>query len=139
MNKQLHFILCFTLLFFLIGCTMQDKPSTSETKNAEQMNYPVSHNNVTDFILAEFDSVSKAKAIEYESKLIVAIQATTFQQINEQKIERKIKKELKKQFEYETIEVSSDQKIFMEINKMEKEGINKNHFNHIKKLLKDNA
>lgn len=136
----LTFSSIFLLLASLFGCN-QNNESANQLDNVEKINYQqTTHSDVTNYIRKEFDSVSDIKTIVYDKELIVAIKATTFQQINEQAIEKKVKKKLEKQFNFKKINVSSDQKIFIEINKIHQSPENlETKFNHIKKLLKDNA
>ncbi|WP_182199896.1 YhcN/YlaJ family sporulation lipoprotein [Paraliobacillus salinarum] len=138
--KLLTFFSALLLLTSLFGCN-QNNESTNQLDNVEKINYQQTTNSdVTYYIRKKFDSVSDVKAIVYDKELIVAIKATTFQQINEQSIEKKVKKSLEEQFNFKEINVSSDQKIFIEINKIHQSPENlEKKFNHIKKLLKDNA
>ncbi|CQR47857.1 Sporulation lipoprotein YhcN/YlaJ (Spore_YhcN_YlaJ) [Paraliobacillus sp. PM-2] len=138
--KKSYIIIFLLLLPLIFGCNQNNDP-TNETKNIEQINnQATTHSEVTDYIFKHFDSVSDIRTVVYKQELIVAIKATTFQQINEQTIEKKVKKKLEKQFKFKKINVSSDQKIFIEINKLDHSTNNlKAKFNHIKKLLKDNV
>ncbi|MFB1051595.1 YhcN/YlaJ family sporulation lipoprotein [Paraliobacillus sp. JSM ZJ581] len=141
MKKKRYILLPILLLFFSFVACNQQKPLTNNTENIEQMQYKQNHqSDITTYIREQFSSISDVTAVVYNQELIVAIKATTFQQINEQSIEKKVKKKLKKQFQFKKITVSSDQKIFIEINKIHQSSDNlKEKFNHIKKLLKDNA
>lgn len=138
-KKQLMYLITFASLALIIGCT-QNKANED---NVQNMTYQIKHaqqHSVEKYILSEFDSISELKTLESDQHLIVAIKATAFQQFNEQTIENNVKKALEKKFNYKSIDVSSDQKILMELNKSQSSTQSKKAtYRHIKKLLEDNA
>nr|WP_275580743.1 YhcN/YlaJ family sporulation lipoprotein [Aquibacillus albus] len=93
------------------------------------------------------DEVTRVRGINSGSDILLAIEVKQINQFNEQEIEKKIKKELEKKYPEANIEVSSDKKIFIEIDELEKKIQNnrigkkdlEKKYNEIKKLIKDQA
>ena len=144
------------LIIFLLltGCEQEAKQpliSNPLDNNMQQVKQPIRDNHllsneINGQVLVNFDSVADVISMKHKQEVIVAIKATTFQQINEQKIEKKVKKRLENYNPDLNIFVSSDQKIFIEINKLQEEAKNdisnkelEKRFKKIKKLLTDNV
>ncbi|GGM20041.1 hypothetical protein GCM10011351_02340 [Paraliobacillus quinghaiensis] len=142
------------IILILTGCQQEAKPplvSNPLDDNLQQVKQPIRDNHlisneINGQVIEDFDSVADVISMKHKQEVIVAIKATTFQQINEQKIEKKVKKRLENYNPDLKFFVSSDQKIFIEINQLQEEAKNditnqklEKRFKKIKKLLTDNA
>lgn len=157
MSKMNGISLAISIILFpfLYGCNQEEanpplisNPSDSNIQQIKQgVEDQSTSQEINEHILKKFDSVEDVRSVEHKNEMLIAIQATTFEQFNEQKIETKVKKEIEKRKPNLTIIVSSDQKIFIEVNKLLSD-LNTNQltkknfdkqFNKIKKLKNDTA
>ncbi|WP_112180690.1 MULTISPECIES: YhcN/YlaJ family sporulation lipoprotein [Paraliobacillus] len=155
--KVIWIIVSFSLFPFLSGCNQEDANPPLINNQTDTNMQQVKHEGglvdqsdthvINDKILAAFDSVEDVVSLKNHEDILIAIKATTFQQFNEQEIEQEIRKEIEKVKPNFTILVSSDQKIFMEINQLLTDLRNgqlsieefDKRFNKIKKLKNDTA
>lgn len=118
----------FSLFPFLSGCNQEDANpplinkqsdmNMQQVKNEGGLIDQANLQEINNKILSTFDSVEYVVSLKNHEDMLIAIKATTFQQFNEQKIEQEVKKEIEKIKPKLNILVSSDEKIFIEINKL---------------------
>jgi hypothetical protein len=155
--KRLFLLSGFLLLIFtLIGCNNKEdnriSQSTHEgngtvTKISNQSPISQTTTNKAKEYVATNKAVESIRGINTDKDLLIAVEIKQLQQFKEQKYEKEIKKQLEKVFPDKNIEISTDQKIFIELNKLEKQVANKSlnkdqlkeKFNTIKKLINDEA
>lgn len=153
LNKKI-LISFISILFVLIGCNNSEEPRTvsensngsiTKISNTKPINQSIT-NEAKEYVL-EKDEVTEIRGVNTEKDMLMAIVVKPLQQFNEQDIESEVKKSLEKKYPQKKIEVSSDKKIFIELNKLEKEiekdDLNQKElekrFNKIKKLINDPA
>ncbi|RCW71854.1 hypothetical protein [Saliterribacillus persicus] len=149
MNKGMV-ILIVSVLSLLFACNAGENNETQTNtvtpinieKGTDDINGTLSKQ-ATAILNKKNDFLSSYKILESENELIIAIKVDFFQQFTEQKIEKKLEKELKEKLHTKKIKVSSDEKIYIEISKLENNEFTntekKKKFTKLKKLMKDNA
>ncbi len=142
--KPLHIFFILTLIG-IVGCSNQEDSAINDSSEIVLLN----SNSTSAF---EKDSVPKIaqsyldnqsndigsyKAIHVDDHFFVAFNATPLKQAVEQKIEKDIKKDLESLTKIKNIHVTSDQKFFMELTKIENEQLTKQELiKRIEKLKK---
>ncbi|WP_117169868.1 YhcN/YlaJ family sporulation lipoprotein [Paraliobacillus sediminis] len=155
--KVIWIITSITLFPFLTGCNQEDANpplinkqsdmNMQQIKNEGGLIEQANLQEINDKILSTFNSVEDVVSLKNHEDMLIAIKTTAFQQFNEQQIEQDVKKEMEKIKPKLNILVSSDQKIFIEINKLVKDLQNgqfsiedfDKRFDKIKKLKNDTA
>jgi len=149
--KKLHLLIGVFLLFFLFtGCNSANEPNNTAPPDPVQTNSKFSNMNQLDltndkidhYLTEERNDIAKYQKIILPEEVFIAIQTTSMQQLNERDIEKDVEKQLKEITEIEKIHVSSDQKFYLELNKlMDKEWNNekdlKKELDRLKKLKKE--
>ncbi|WP_226034544.1 hypothetical protein [Aquibacillus saliphilus] len=156
MNKfKIPVIISLAFSFFVLaGCnTEEDKRIVSDdldnniTKisKTSQVDQSLS-NDAKEFVLNK-DNVTGVRGVNTATRLFIAVEIAQLEQFNEQDIGKEIKKELQKKYSNKKVEVSSDQKLFFELDELEKQVQNNNikrekltkKFDELEKLLNDEA
>ncbi|UOQ48029.1 YhcN/YlaJ family sporulation lipoprotein [Gracilibacillus caseinilyticus] len=145
----------YIMIFFtamLVACNNQEPSAqediesditqiSSNTPNSNEIN--TISTKVKDYLDNQTDDVASYKAIHINDELFVAFTATPFKQAVEQNIEKKLKKELKKITGSKDVFVTSDQKFYIELTKIENEQLTKKEMEKrlekLKKLAKESA
>jgi|GEM_PF-6035531 len=70
-------------------------------------------------ILKETDDLTAVKAVNTSDKLVVAIDIYHLQRLRLKKIEEKVNKQLEKEFPKSEVTLSTDKKVFLELDKLE--------------------
>ncbi|GAA0293759.1 hypothetical protein GGQ92_000055 [Gracilibacillus halotolerans] len=149
--KKLHLMIGAILLCFLVaGCNATKEqnnvspPTPIQTNsNSSSMNHLDKTNDKIDRYLTEDrDDIAQYQKIILPEEVFIAIQTTTIQQLNERDIEKEVEKKLKKITGIEKIHVSSDQKFYIELNKLRDENWDdekelKKELDRLKKLKKE--
>lgn len=152
MNKH-HtlFIMALLISLFLFGCQSSADQKNTDPPSPIQINHHANNSNETqhqvnkkiDQYLSETrDDIAKYQKILLPGEVFIAIQTTTMKQLNERNIEEEVTKELKDVTGLEKIHVSSDEKFYIELNKlMDKNWDNeeelKKELDRLKKLKKE--
>jgi hypothetical protein len=149
--KRFLIILTVLSLVALVGCN-QDEDKQSQMKN---VNYTkVTSGNVVDQspsvrakeFVSKKEETTEVKAVNSKKDLYIAFNVGTFERFQLDKIESDVKKELKKKFPNHTVHVSTDKKVFLELETLEEKlGSNKvknnkdlnKSLNHIKHMKND--
>jgi len=120
-------ILIFSLLSLLLfGCGTD---SNEESKKGSEIEYTkLAANNEIDQqpsnrakeMLSKHDEITNVKAVNSSGKLIIAIEIKHMKRFQLKQIEDDLKKEMKKEFDDHKVELSSDKKIVLELEDLEK-------------------
>ncbi|WP_407268193.1 YhcN/YlaJ family sporulation lipoprotein [Radiobacillus sp. PE A8.2] len=154
MNVNIRYFVAILIISFLFGCTQDSQntqPNDIDSQNITNITHPSSFdqtiaNQAKEWLLSR-EEVSAVSGFNTDKNLLLAIKVKPFDQFNEQVLEKEFKKELKKQNPDMTVDVSSDQKIYIELDKIEhrmvKQQMNKTDvlkkYKQITKLMDDTA
>lgn len=144
-------IVMFFSVMVLVSCNNQDENQTL-TKNVNYTN--VKYGGVVDQspsakakdIVSEREETTDIRAVNSDKDLYLAFNVDTFDSFRIDKIEADVKKELKKKFPDYNVQVSTDKKVFLELEALEAKLANKKvknkkelekNLNHIKHLKND--
>ncbi|SER98202.1 Sporulation lipoprotein YhcN/YlaJ (Spore_YhcN_YlaJ) [Gracilibacillus ureilyticus] len=139
-----------TIVFFsiLTGCNAENNESngtsTSQPKQiSTETNSTFSLPSVAQEVMDEQENkMVKYRAVQTKKDLFIAVQLTSINQMNEQDIAKKIQKKIKKKMKDKEVNVTSDTKFLMELEKLQrKEKIDQKEIEKkvkdMKKLLKE--
>ncbi|MBR3120424.1 MULTISPECIES: hypothetical protein [Oceanobacillus] len=88
-------------------------------------------------LLRKHDEIITVKAVNTDETMLIAIEIEHMKRLELAKIQKQYQKEMKKQFKDLDVELSTDKKIIIELNKLEKQIINAEIQNkELKKKLK---
>lgn len=124
--RSYQILLVFGLILFLLGCTSDTNTSQTEeadftkisTKKSE-INQSVS--NKAKKSLEHHDEIKKINAVNIAKTLVITIEVHHNKRFRLATIRKKIKKELEKEFPDRKVELSTDKKIVIELNRLEKQ------------------
>ncbi|MEK5441616.1 YhcN/YlaJ family sporulation lipoprotein [Fredinandcohnia sp. FSL W7-1320] len=144
-------VLLFLTIGLLAGCK-EDMDSiksqgTSITKISAKTATNQSVANQAEELLIKRDDITGVRGVNKDKELLIAIKVPQKDRFQLSTIEKEVKKELKKQYPEHNIQVSTDQKIFLELDKLEKklekskvgEKELKKELDNIKSLMKEEA
>ncbi|WP_171038026.1 YhcN/YlaJ family sporulation lipoprotein [Aquibacillus sediminis] len=147
-------LLIFISVLFLVSCATNEEDNRLTSESSQDItkissNTPIDQsftNKVKEEVLNRED-IKGVRGVNTKDELLLAIEVEEIKQFNEQDIEKEIKKTLEKKYPNKNFKISSDQKIFIELddlekkiqnNKVDKKELEKKYKN-IKKLLDDPA
>ncbi|WP_058306951.1 YhcN/YlaJ family sporulation lipoprotein [Gracilibacillus massiliensis] len=142
--KQLHIVLFF-ILMSLAACNNPEQTTQNNSSDIVMLNSDTpatfEQNSIPRIAQSYLDDqsngISTYRAIHVNDQLFVAFNATPLKQATEQKVEKKVKNDLKTLTKINHIHVTSDQKFFMELTKLENEKLTKDEtIKRLKKLEK---
>ncbi|HEY4602345.1 MAG TPA: YhcN/YlaJ family sporulation lipoprotein [Cerasibacillus sp.] len=121
MIKLKNSIYFFLILFFLIGCQANDNAANdpSFTKLSTTSHNQHLSNQIKDYLASDKD-VTTISAVNAGKDVIVTIEIPHMKRFRLATIREKLEKDIKKEFNLDKVEVSTDQKIIMELDKLEK-------------------
>lgn len=146
------FLFFITVIGFVSGCS----GNSNQIDNNKNLNISKVHtsspidqsvaNQAKDRLLAD-DEVSDVKAVNSDKELLVAVKVDNFDRFRLKSIEKQAKSDLENMFPDYKVLVSTDQKMFLELDqleqKLEKEKTKmdslKKDFKRIKSLMKEQA
>ncbi|MFD4818381.1 YhcN/YlaJ family sporulation lipoprotein [Peribacillus butanolivorans] len=146
------FLFLITVIGFVSGCS----GNSNQIDNNKNLNISKVHtsspidqsvaNQAKDRLLAD-DKVSDVKAVNSDKELLVAVKVDNFDRFRLKSIEKKAKSDLENMFPNYKVLVSTDQKMFLELDqleqKLEKDKTKmdslKKDFKEIKSLMKEQA
>ncbi|ASB88905.1 hypothetical protein CHH92_13505 [Bacillus sonorensis] len=155
MKALYHYLLITVVLLFIntitIGCqnanenAAQNQSAAVRNVNAKNEKTDQTAANKAKKRLLKLEEVTEARGANSKNDLVLAVQIEHFDRFQLKEIEKKSKEMLKKEFSGYTIEVSTDQKIFWELDKLEKQLETKkvsekklnDKLRQIKKLMKE--
>ncbi|WP_186577646.1 YhcN/YlaJ family sporulation lipoprotein [Aquibacillus kalidii] len=155
LTKPKHILSILLLTILISGCNTDENDNRITMKDSDGDVTKISNTSPIDQSLTnkakEYvrinNEIESLRGINTEEDLLLAINVEQIQQFKEQNHESRIQKKLEKIFPETNIEVSSDQKIYIEVEKLEQEIQNnaldkeelKKRFDKIKKLINDEA
>ncbi|WP_440895156.1 YhcN/YlaJ family sporulation lipoprotein [Amphibacillus sp. Q70] len=145
-SKKYYFV-ALSLSFLLFGCSNKQAldPSTVEQPNIQYISHTNEQGNeINQAVDNHFDQVTDLTSITYDDEIIMAVKVDQLSQFNEQKIAKEIESFIENSNSKIKAKVSSDYKIFLEIDRLKDKAINQNlansdfnkEFEQIKKLIK---
>ncbi|MGE7762742.1 YhcN/YlaJ family sporulation lipoprotein [Peribacillus sp. NPDC097895] len=138
---------CYTSIFSLIivllitGCSTNSSQIDNKDQDLEirkvHTNNPIDQSvaNQAKDTLSNADGVTDVKAVNSNKELLVALKVENFDRLRLKKIEKKAQTELKNTFPDYKILVSTDQKMFIELDQLEQK-VERDH-TKIESLIKD--
>ncbi|MCC3355941.1 YhcN/YlaJ family sporulation lipoprotein [Bacillus sp. REN16] len=144
-------VFIFIVCGLLTGCKEKmdsvQNQSTSITKISAKKTTSQSIANQAKELIIKRDDVSGVRGVNTDQELLVAIMVPQIDRLQLKTIEKNVKKALKKEFPEYKIQVSTDQKIFLELDILEKNLENgktgekglKKEIGNIKSLMKEEA
>ncbi|SHM89155.1 YhcN/YlaJ family sporulation lipoprotein [Gracilibacillus kekensis] len=142
--KRIYLVLIFTFMS-LVACNNPEQSTHNNSTDIVMLNSETSTNFeqnsipriAQSYLDDQSNGISTYKAIHVNDQLFVAFNATPLKQATEQKVEKKVKKDLKELTQINNIHVTSDQKFFFELTKLENEELTKEEVvKRLKKLKK---
>ncbi|WP_067839888.1 YhcN/YlaJ family sporulation lipoprotein [Amphibacillus sediminis] len=135
------YLALFAVLLAACSTGQSLEHQTEDQLGARQMNYAgYQQQPLNQLVLDHFDSVAEVTSIMNDEELIMAIKARQLDQFNEQKIAKDIEDFIKKSDDTVKPIVSSDLKIFIEIDRLKYDladrNISKDEFDQLFKELK---
>ncbi|NSL53066.1 YhcN/YlaJ family sporulation lipoprotein [Calidifontibacillus erzurumensis] len=146
------FSLLIIIFSVLSGCNEQNSKMQSNVNGPAPMgtayiqsNINQQHADQAKEILLQKKEVKWVRAVESKNLLMVAVELKHWYTFQSKKLTKQMKKELEKQLDMKTIEVTTDHKIFIELEKLEEKiqngDISKEKLNRelkdIRKLMKE--
>jgi len=147
-SKKNDLLLLFcSILIFLVACqnNQANPPSNQEKINVQPISYlDQGEHQINQSVKSEFNQIVELTSVTYNQEVIMAIQVNQLAQFNEQKIAQEVETYIEETFPDKQAKVSSDYKIFLEINRLKQKitqaDFNSGDFNQafkdIKKLMK---
>jgi preprotein translocase subunit SecF len=152
-NQFIIFLLLLTIIGLGSGCNRNQNQSgedhedlsISQVHTSKPINQSVA-NQAKKQVITEED-ISDVKAVNTDKELLIAIKIENFERFRLKKIEQKVKSDLEKMYPDHKILVSTDSKMYLELDQLEqkiqKDNTNKKElekdFNKIKSLMKEQA
>jgi len=126
---MLPLLVCITLL---IGCTEKEKFIVyGSPQNEAEL----------EAVIKEEKAVEKSTVIQYDDKMLVAVQIKPMKKWNKTKLEEKLQKKFDEKYPDKKVFVSADYKIFYEANKIKKNQLEDNKLSdkitELQKLAKE--
>ncbi|WP_404452410.1 YhcN/YlaJ family sporulation lipoprotein [Virgibacillus necropolis] len=122
-TQKLIFLLA---LGFLVACNTTTQPDNSNDHSTEPTKISTSSlpdqspSEQAKNMLQKYDETTNIYAVNTNKTMLIAYEVHHHDRLKLAKFEKKLKKKLKKQFDDFKIEVSTDKKLVMEINELEK-------------------
>jgi|SRR5690625_205504 len=122
--KKWLFISCFIL--FIVGCTNNETtliPSGDDSLELTKL----ANDGITDQqpanqakqFLSEYEEVSAVRAVNHDNQLVVAVDIFHHDRFSLNKLEKQLTKDIKKNFSDMHVTLSTDQKILLELKRLE--------------------
>lgn len=136
-----------SILLLSVGCGMNSKTDSTSNIDIEYTNSSTTNSlqqetaNIAKKYLSENEDITSVKAVNSKKDLIVAFEIHHIKRFNLKKIRKKIQEEMDKEFSDFNVIVSTDKKIFLELDRLEEkvfsDSISKKELNKkIKELVK---
>ncbi|MED4452282.1 YhcN/YlaJ family sporulation lipoprotein [Metabacillus fastidiosus] len=142
-------IYIFFLVIVIAGCSGMHKNEEANKSNVTDVSFKNSHDqSVTEKmkqLLENEEEVKNIRAVNSDKELLIAAEINHMDRFRLKEIQQKLEKKVKKQYEDYKVTISTDKKIFLELeqleNKMRTENLSKKKFekemNRIKNLSKE--
>ncbi|CDQ40297.1 MULTISPECIES: hypothetical protein [Virgibacillus] len=122
-------LLISAFLFTLIGCgtdSALDPPSKQRNEDIDLSEISTDQSisqepsNRAKDILSHYDQITTIKAVNSDKEILIAIEIKHMERFKLAKIREQLTKEMKEEFDNLKVELSTDKKIVMELDKLEK-------------------
>lgn len=131
MNLKLNFIL-ISCLFIMTACMNSNyslEPEKSQpmelTKLSSDLGIPDQQaSNQAKQILSNYDEVQGVRAVNHNKQLLIGVKLKHHDRLQLDQLERDLRKKIKRNFSEMTITLSTDEKIHLEVKKLEKAMLN---------------
>lgn len=123
-------ILILIGLFLLVSCSKENTAERVSPKNNPPLEFTKLSTNSKDDqrtaneareFVSKFDEVTDVRAIHHDDQLLIAVKVNHFDRFDLKDIEKKLKKSTNNSFQDVNITLSTDKKLFIEIEKLENE------------------
>ncbi|CAN7647616.1 MULTISPECIES: YhcN/YlaJ family sporulation lipoprotein [Bacillaceae] len=148
-NQFIMFLLLLTVIGLGSGCNQKQSGEDHEDLSISQVHTskPIDQsvaNQAKKKVIKEED-ISNVKAVNTDKELLIAIKVENFERFRLKKIEKNVKSDLEKDYPDHKILVSTDSKMYLELDQLEqkiqKDNTNRKElekdFNKIKSLMKE--
>ncbi|CAK6481332.1 YhcN/YlaJ family sporulation lipoprotein [Peribacillus simplex] len=148
-NQFIMFLLLLTIIGLGSGCNQNQSGEDHEDLSISQVHTskPIDQsvaNQAKKKVIKEED-ISDVKAVNTDKELLIAIKVENFERFRLKKIEKNVKSDLEKDYPDHKILVSTDSKMYLELDQLEqkiqKDNTNRKElekdFNKIKSLMKE--
>lgn len=126
-SHRLILILCLVITLFLFGC---GNNSTSKANNHNESEIQFTKLNTSDAIdqqvsneakqiISKFNEIKAVKAVNSKDAIVTAVEVDHLERFTLQEVKEKVEKKLKKEIKQKKVIVSTDKKIFLELDKLE--------------------
>jgi len=129
--KQIY--LTILLLFsptLLFGCSNDQaaEPQTNKQSNIQNISHTGGQEQeeleIEQTVRNQFDEIVELTSFSYNDEILMGIKVNQISQFNEQKIAKEVKSFIKREYPGKKATVSSDYKVFLEIDRLKEELIN---------------
>ena|SRR5699024_2255109 len=121
-QRKIAYSLIFTLLFFIMtGCASeQPKYESNQITNISNSNNKNQQNaNDAKQFLSGYDEVSRIHAVNHDKDLLIAVDINHADRLQLESLEKNLRKKVKKRFRNLNVALSTDQKLLIEVEKLE--------------------
>lgn len=126
-----HILMIAGCLFMLTACTNKSMENTVEPQsnqdqglelNKIKANSPIDQQtaNQAKQMISDRDNVKSVRAVNYDHQLLIGVQLNHHDRIDMDDIEQKLQKDINKKFSDYKVTLSTDEKIHLEVEKLEK-------------------
>src|SRR5699024_6025622 len=125
-----RWLLIASMIAVIAGCNTDDsvlEPAGSPNNDIELMKISKDHqldqhiSNQAKDSMRKYTEVTAAKAVNTDKKMLMAVEVKHNERFNLANIKKQLKKEMEEQFPHITVEFSTDKKIILELDRLEKE------------------
>src|SRR5690625_1778042 len=141
----IRWLLIVSMIAIITGCNTDDsvlEPTGTPNNDIDLMKISENHqldqhiSNQAKDSMRKYAEVTAAKAVNTDEKMLMAIEVEHNERFNLTSIQKQLQKEIEEQFPHIKVEFSTDKKIILELDKLEKK-IQKDNTYSQKKLKKE--
>jgi hypothetical protein len=141
----MKWLFIISIIALIAGCNTNDsvlEPAGTPNNDINLMKISKNHevdqhiSNQAKESMRKYAEITTAKAVNTDKKMLMSVEVEHNERLNLARIEEQLKKEMEEQFPNITVELSTDKKIVIELDKLEKE-LQKDNTYSPKKLEKE--
>lgn len=149
-RASFYYILPFLLLFGSVsGCTEQSSPETQPhqtfTPISSEIIVDQSLSNSVEKTLSKENDITKVRAVNTNKQLLVALKVSQTKRLKLEAITKRVTEKLKRKYPNYSLIVSSDYKLYLEVDRLEtriqnnkiNQSVLKKEINKLKKLMRE--
>ncbi|MEN2467443.1 hypothetical protein [Ornithinibacillus sp. FSL M8-0202] len=151
LKKPFLMVIGIIIIFTLVGCNTENNTQRNSdqpikvTQISAKNTYDQSISNKAKQILSKKENITRVLAANTDKILIIAIEIPHHERFGLQKVNKELSKEMDEEFKYIKVELVTDKKIVIELEKIEERLQNNDitkkelekELKHISKLLKE--